>query len=332
MTFEALQKELDQKKYRPLYFLHGEEAYFIDKIVQRLEQEVLDESEKSFNQSVLYGKDVDVLTVVGEAKRYPMMAPYQVVIVKEAQHVKDWDPLLAYAKQPQMTTILVIAYKYKKLDGRKELAKFLSKEHVLFESKKLYDDKVQPWIENNVRTKGYKISAKAAALLAEFVGNDLGRLSSELDKLYSIISEGGEISATEIERNIGISKEYNNFELTKALGERDVLKANKIIVHFGKNPKDNPMTVTIGILFGYFTKLIQYHTLESKDSSLAAKALGINPFFLKDYVVGAKTYNMRKLVNIIGYLREYDLKSKGVGNSSASQEELLKEMIFKILH
>lgn len=332
MTFEAINKELDEKKFRPIYFLMGEEPYFIDQLVNRLENEVLDEAEKGFNQSVLYGKDVKAEDVVSEAKRFPMMSERQVVVVKEAQHIRNIEDLKSYADQPQPSTVLVIAYKYKKLDKRKALSKSLAKNHVLFESKKLYDNQVADWVSKMVRNGGYKISPKAVALLLEFVGSDLGRMQQEIDKLMLVVEKGGDISADVIERNIGISKDYNNFELQKALAEGNVVKANKIAHYFAQNPKDNPLVMTISLIFSYFTKVIQVHTHAGMSPNELAGVLRVNPFFVKDYIAASKRYNLNKCLRIIGYLREADGRSKGLGGGDISHEDILREMLFKILH
>ncbi len=332
MTYEAIQKELDQKKYRPIYFLMGEEPYFIDKIIARIENEVLDESEKGFNQNVLYGKDVTVQDIVSEAKRFPMMSERQVVIVKEAQHVRNIDDLKSYAEQPQTSTVLVIAYKYKKLDKRKALAKELAKNHVLMESKRLYDNQVAEWVTKMIRDSGYKVSPKAVALLTEFVGSDLGRMNQEVEKLMLVVPKGGEVSADVIERNIGISKDFNNFELQKALGQGDIVKANKIVHYFAQNPKDNPLVMTISLVFSYFTKVMLVHTNVGKTQNEMASALKVNPYFLKDYVTAAKRYPLKKCLRIIGYIREADARSKGLGGGDISQEDILRELLFKILH
>ncbi|GGH76618.1 MAG: DNA polymerase III subunit delta [Bacteroidetes bacterium] len=332
MTFEAIQSELNKKIYRPIYFLMGEEPYFIDAIVDRIEEEVLDESERGFNQSVLYGKDVSAQDIISEAKRFPMMSDKQVVVVKEAQHIRNIEDLKSYAEQPQPSTVLVIAYKYKKLDKRKALAKVLAKSHVLFESKKLYDNQVADWVSNMIREGGYKVSPKAVALLTEFVGSDLGRMNQEIEKLMLVVPKGGEISADVIERNIGISKDYNNFELQKALGEGDILKANKIVHYFAQNPKDNPLVVTISLVFSFFTKVMIVHSHPGKSPQEIAGALRVNPYFAKDYLQAAKRYNMNKCLRIVGYIREADGRSKGLGGGDISHEDILRELLFKILH
>lgn len=332
MTFEAIQQELQAKKYRPIYFLMGEEAYFIDKIVNHIEDCVLDEAEKGFNQSVLYGKDVSAQDVISEAKRYPMMSDRQVVIVKEAQHIRNIEDLKSYAEQPQPTTVLVLAYKYKKLDKRKGLAKVLSKDHVLFESKKLYDNQVAEWVTRMIREGGYKVSPKAVALLTEFVGSDLGRMHQEVEKLMLVVPKGGEISAEVIERNIGISKDYNNFELQKALGEGDVLKANKIVHYFAQNPKDNPLVVTLSLIFSFFSKVMIVHSHPGRSPQEIAGALRVNPYFVKDYLQASKRYNLAKCIRIVSYLREADGRSKGLGGGDITHEDILRELLFKILH
>ncbi len=332
MTYEAILKELNEKKYRPIYFLMGEEPYFIDKITSRIENEVLEEAEKGFNQSIHYGKEVSVQDIISEAKRFPMMSERQVVIVKEAQHLRNIEELVSYAEQPQPSTVLVLAYKYKKLDKRKALAKSLVKNHVLYESKKLYDNQVAEWVGKMIREADYKVSPKAVALLTEFVGADLGRMNQEVEKLMLVVPKGAEISAEVIERNIGISKDFNNFELQKALGEGDVTKANKIVHYFAQNPKDNPLVVTISLIFSYFSKVMLIHTNAGKTQSELASALRVNPYFLKDYMSASRRYPLKKCIRIIGYIREADGRSKGLGGGDISHGDILRELLFKILH
>lgn len=332
MKFDEILTNLRKKVYQPVYFLMGDETYFIDEICDYIANNVLDESEKEFNQSILYGKDTDVATIISEAKRFPLMGTHSVVIVKEAQHIRKIEDLEVYLDQPQPSTILVICYKYKTLDKRKKFTKELSKKAILFESKKLYDNQIPDWIQSYLSKRNYSIHPKAAYLLSEYLGADLGKITNELDKLMLIIEKGREITSEIIERNIGISKDFNNFELNNALGKRDVLKSNLIAKHFAANPKDNPLVVTIGVLFGFFQKTLLYHTLKDKSKNNVASTLKINPFFVRDYELAARNYPKGKLVKIISYLREYDLKSKGVNNSSVSEGELLKELLYKILH
>lgn len=332
MKFNEILANLSKKVYQPVYFLMGDETYFIDEICDYIANHVLDESEKEFNQTILYGKDTDVATIISEAKRFPLMGEHSVVIVKEAQHIRKIEDLEVYLEQPQPSTILVICYKYKTLDKRKKFTKELAKKTVLFESKKLYDNQIPDWIQNYLSKHNYSIHPKAAFLLSEYLGADLGKITNELDKLMLIIEKGQKITSDIIEHNIGISKDFNNFELNNALGKRDVLKSNLITKHFAANPKDNPLVVTIGVLFGFFQKTLLYHTLKDKSKNNVASTLKVNPFFVKDYELAARNYPKGKLVKIISYLREYDLKSKGVNNNSVSEGELLKELIYKILH
>lgn len=333
MKFDQIMSDLRNKKYSPIYFLMGEETYYIDEISDYIAAHVLSENDKVFNQTVLYGKDTDIATVINAAKRFPMMASHQVIIVKEAQNIKNIENLIYYVEKPLKSTILVINYKYKELDKRKKLYTTLDKNAVVFLSEKLYEDKIPNWISEYLHSKGYGITPDAAVLLTEFLGNDLSKIVNELNKLFITLPQGTtKISADIIEKNIGISKDYNNFELQKALAVKDVLKANRIILHFAKNPNDYPFVLIISSLYGYFVKLFKYHFLPDKSKTAVAAALKIHPFFTAEYEAAARKYPPAKLVQIIEWLREYDLKSKGVGSYSASSGDLLKELVFKILH
>lgn len=324
---------IKSKNLKPIYFLQGDEPYYIDRISDLIAQNILTEEEKSFNQTILYGGDVTINEVISQAKRYPMMAEYQVIIVKEAQQLaKKIEDLAGYAEQPLPSTILVICYKYKTLDGRKKLAKLIKKNGILFESKKLYDNQVPDWIRRILAGKGYKIDDKASLMLAEFLGTDLSKISNELDKLMTLLPKGSTISALTIEENIGISKDYNIFELRNAIGVRDIVKANKIINYFAQNPKTNPLVTTIFLLFAFFTQLLIVHGLPDKSKENVIKVLKVNPFFVGQYQTAAKNYPMRKVAQIISYLNEADAKSKGVGAQALPESDLLKELLFKILH
>jgi len=324
--------DIKNKKLKPIYFLMGEEPYYIDKIEALIATSVLSDAEKGFNQMVLYGGDVTIDDIISNAKRFPMMADYQVIIVREAQLLsRTIENLAAYVENLQPTTILVMCYKYKKLDRRKKLGKLIAKKGLLFESKKLYDNKVPDWIKKVLSGKGYNIEPKAALMLTEFLGTNLSKISNELDKLMSLLPKGSTISALVIEENIGISKDYNIFELRKAIGTRDIAKSNKIINYFAQNPKTNPLVVVISMLFGYFTQLLQYHALPDKSKGAIASALRINPYFVSDYTLAGRNYSMRKVAQIISYLNEADVKSKGVG-ANVSDGAILKELLFKILH
>ena len=329
---KQLVTDIKNKKLKPIYFLMGEEAYYIDKISDFIEASVLAEEDRGFNQMVLYGRDVSVDDIVGNAKRYPMMAEYQVIIVKEAQDLsRTIENLAKYAENPQPTTVLVVNYKYKKIDKRKALYKTLKKTGVVYESKKLYENQVADWIRRVLSPKKYTISPKAAQMLVEFLGTDLSKINNELEKLQIILPEGTQISPYHIEENIGISKDYNNFELRKAVGERNAIKAHKIVNYFADNPKDNPMVVTVLLLFNFFSQLLHFHGLKDKSPRSVASALKINPYFVKEYITAARNFPMRKVSVVVATLREFDVKGKGVGSNAVPQGDLLKELMVRIL-
>jgi DNA polymerase-3 subunit delta len=280
---------------------------------------------------VLYGRDVSVEDIIGHAKRYPMMAEKQVIIVKEAQDLsRTIENLLPYAENPQPTTVLVFCYKYKTLDKRKKLAKVVDKIGVLFESKKLYENQIPDWIKRVLAGKGYTITPKGAQMLVEFLGNDLSKVNNELEKLQLILKPGEQITPQIIEENIGISKDFNNFELQNAIGERDIKKAFAIIQYFSQNPKNNPLVVTVALLYGFFSRVLKYHALTNKGD--AAKVLGVSPYFVKDYQTAARKYPMKKVSAIIAAIREVDMKSKGVGAANLPQGDLLKELLVEIFN
>ncbi|MFV0540200.1 MAG: DNA polymerase III subunit delta [Aestuariibaculum sp.] len=328
---KQLVTDIKNRKLKPIYFLMGEEPYYIDKISDFIEENVLTEEERGFNQMVLYGRDVSVDDIVSNAKRYPMMAEYQVVIVKEAQDLsRSIEKFTDYAKQPQPSTILVLNYKYKTIDKRKSLYKTLKSSGVIFESKKLYENQVADWIRRTLASKKYGIAPKAAQMLVEFLGTDLSKINNELEKLAIILPEGTQISPTHIEENIGISKDFNNFELRKAIGHRNEVKAYKIVKYFADNPKDNPMVVTISLLFSFFSQLLQLHGLSDKSPRNVASALRINPYFVNEYIDAARNFPMKKVSSIIASLREFDVKGKGVGANAVTQGDLLKELLVNI--
>jgi len=329
----TLVKDIKNKNLAPIYLLMGEEAYYIDKISDYIEANVLAETEKGFNQMVLYGRDVTIENIVANAKRFPMMADKQVIIVKEAQDLwRTIDNLNDYAKNPQPSTVLVLCFKYKKLDKRKTIYKTIKKNGVIFESKKLYDNQVLDWIRRTLSTKGYKITPKAAQMLVEFLGTNLSKINNELEKLQIVLPQGSEISPLHIEKNIGISKDYNNFELQKAIGARNEAKAFKIVNYFGDNPKDNPMVVTVSIVFRFFSQLLQLHGMNDKSPRSVASALRVNPYFVSDYLEAARHFPMRKVSGIIAIIREFDLKCKGVNSNAVPQKGLLKEFLAKIFN
>jgi len=345
--------DLKRKIYKPIYFLCGEEAYYIDLISDYIENNVLEEADREFNQNVVYGKDADLVSILGLAKQFPMMSEYQVVLVKEAQNIRELNKknsedndnksdqnasntasqqFLSYINNPQPTTILVFAFKYKSIDKRSVIAKALQKHAVFLETSKLYDNQLPEWITNYVKDKNYSISPKASFLLSEFLGNDLSKITNEINKLVINIPEGSEISYELVSDNIGISKEYNVFELQDALAKKDILKANRIINYFSSNEKEHPPVLVISSLFSYFSKILKYHFITDKSKFAAAQALGVNPFFVEGYAKAAGQYNTNKLKHIFSYLKEIDLKTKGVDNSGIENGELMKELIFKILH
>ncbi len=330
-SINQLFSEIKENKLAPIYFLMGEETYYIDLISDYIESHVLTDQEKGFNQVILYGKDVSVQDIISHAKRYPMMADRQVVIVKEAQNLsKTIDQLIDYVKNPQTSTVLVFKYKYKTLDKRKALYKSLFKSAVLFDSKRIYEDKVPSWIQNFLKSKSVAITPKAALMLTEFLGNDLSKIVNELNKLIIVIGTNNQITPELVEQNIGISKDFNNFELQKSLGNLDHKKAYKIVNYFAQNPKQHPFVLTISILYMYFTKLMKLHTVGVKNPTILSKTLGVNPYFINEYVAVSKNFPMRRISGVLETLRIYDLKSKGV-DSNISDKDLYNELIYNIL-
>ena len=324
--------DIKKGNIKPIYFLMGDEPYYIDKISDFIEENILDEAEKGFNQQVMYGRDASIEDIVSSAKRYPMMAERQVIIVKEAQDLsRNIEKLVSYAENPQPTTVLVLNYKYKKLDKRKKLHKAIAKTGFIYESKKLYENQVSDWIRRVLSGKKYQIEPKASQMLVEFLGTDLSKISNELDKLMLILPKETIIDDTHIEENIGISKDFNNFELRKAVGEKNIVKANRIINYFAENPKNNPLVMTISLLNSFFTQLLSFHGLQDKSKNSVAKSIGVSPYFVDEYFLAARNYPMRKVAQVIATLRDADIKSKGVG-ASQSQKDILKELLFKILH
>ena len=333
--YERIVSDLKKKVYKPVYLLMGEEPYYIDQIADYIADNVLSESEKSFNRLILYGKDTDAKSVVFAAARPPMSASCQVVVVKEAQHLK-LDEMSMYLKSPLPTTILVLCLKGKTVDKRLKIYKELEEKGVVFETVKPYDNELASWITNYLKGKGAGIEPAAAAILADHIGADLSRIVNELDKLFTLLPENNKtITGEHIEKNIGISKEYNVFELCDAIMSKNVLKANRIVDYFGKNPNANPMILTISSMFSHFARLLKYHVVKVRHKTMApaqkAAIIGINPFFMRDYESAATRYSFSTVIRIIGLLREYDLKSKGM-NNAAPDSELLRELVFKIIH
>ena len=334
ITCDDILKELRAKQYRPVYYLMGEEPYYIDLIADYITDNILTETEKEFNLTVVYGADVDIATVINAAKRYPMMSEHQVVVVKEAQNIRNMEELSYYLQKPLLSTILVICHKHGVLDRRKKLAAEIEKTGVLFESKKVKDAQLPAFITSYMKRKGIDVEPKATAMLADFVGADLSRLTGELEKLIITLPKGHtRVTPEQIEKNIGISKDYNNFELRSALVEKDVFKANKIIKYFEENPKTNPIQMTLSLLFGFFSNLMLAYYAPEKSEQGIANMLGLRtPWQAKDYLAAMRRYNGVKTMQIIGEIRYADAKSKGVGNPSLSDGDILRELVFKILH
>jgi DNA polymerase III subunit delta len=336
-TADSVLKDLKANKYAPLYFLQGDEPYYIDLISEYIENHTLTPTEKGFNLTVVYGKEANIVGILNVARRFPVMANRQVVIVKEAQEITDLgqekarNMLLNYCLKPVPSTILVFCHKYKKLDGRSKLAQTIAKETVFVETKKLYDNQIPNWVTQYFQAQGFKATEKAVVMLAEFIGNDLGRIANEIDKLLINFTEKVQITEELVSKYVGISKEYNTFELQDALAKKDILKANKIVNYFAANPKSNPLIPIIALLYSYFTKVMLAHFSEDKSKQGIAKTLGINPFFADDYITASKNYNVGKLAKIIEFLHEADLQSKGV-NANLEEGQILKELTFKILH
>lgn len=332
-TFDEIISDLRKRIFKPVYFLAGDEPYYIDLITDYIGTKVLSDSEKAFNQLIIYGEETSVHAVIDAARRFPMMASHQVVIIKEAQSLKKIEDLLFYVEKPLLSTILVFNYKYKTLDKRTRLHKLLDSQCVYFESMRLRDYQVPPWIERYLMVKGIKINPDASSMLTEYLGTDLHKIVNELDKLLITLPSGKPvITSAIIEKNIGISKDYNNFELQKAIGEKNVLKANMIIQYFANNNKDNPINLTIASIFSLFTRILTYHYITDKSRNNVAAVLKVNPYFVKDYETAAARYSVPKILQIINLLRAYDMKSKGFGDVSTEPGDILKELVYRILH
>ncbi|MGO1521936.1 MAG: DNA polymerase III subunit delta [Sphingobacterium sp.] len=335
MDVRSILADIKQKKLAPVYLLHGEEPYYIDIVSDTIENSVLQDGQKGFDQTVVYGKETDFNTLISMAKRYPMMSEHQVIVIKEAQNMrwKEDEVLQKYLLQPLASTVLVFSYKYGKIDKRRKVYNLFKQQGVVVESNKIYDDKVANWINEQMSSNDRKIHPQAAALMAEYLGSDLSKIAGEIDKLQLNIAKDQEISVKDIEANIGISKDFNVFELNSALAKRDAVKALRIVSYFAANPKSNPIPVVIGSLGTYFTKILKYHYLGNKIPSEAAKLLGVHPFFVKEYELAARNFNRKKTFDIIHHIKEYDLKAKGVDvGPYTDPSALLTELVFKILN
>ena len=335
LTYDVILRDLKNKIYHPLYLLEGEESYFIDLVSNYMEKNILPEAEKSFNQTILYGKETTANEIRQRGLNYPMFSNYQVIIVKEAQAIKKWDDLLSYVEKPVKTTILVLCYKYETFDKRTKVSKSIQQHGVIMTTKKLFENQVGGWIHQYLEERNFRITSGAAELVVEYVGNDLSRVVNELEKLVLNVKPGSEISTDDIELNIGISKEYNTFELNKALGLKDVVKANRIANYFAVNERSNPFVLTMGSLYGYFSKIYLLHQLKPRSDSEMASILNVyrpSSFIFNEYKAAVKNYPPEKVDAIISLLHEYDLRSKGVNDVGTRGGALLKELVYKILH
>ena len=332
MNHLSIIKDIEAKKFEKIYFLHGEEAYYIDAITDAIIENALEEHERDFNQFITYGKDADALSIMSQAKEYPMMAQRKLIVIKEAQDFKGMEDLTPYFEAPSEQTVFVVNYKYKKFDSRKKSIKAAQKNGLLFNSEKVPEYKLVDWINGFVKTKGYSITPKATMLLAEFLGNDLSRIANELEKLEILLEKGTNINEIHIEENIGISKDYNIFELANAIGTRDVLKANVIVDYFDHNPKATSLVPVVSNLFNLFARVMKIHFLGNQSREALATAIGVHPFVAGQLINTAKIYNAKKVAANIAILHEYDLKSKGIGNSSFTEGQLMKELIYRLMH
>lgn len=335
-SVQSIIADARQGHYAPVYFLMGDEPYYIDYICDFLLNNILSEEQREFNQTVCYGKDYErgASEIFTAARRYPMLSDYQVIAIKEAQLVKNLEEDLAvYYQNPTPSTIIIICYKGKKLDKRRKLAQQLEQTAVVFESKALRDNEMPAWIAQQAAERSFRIDNKSCAMLADFLGTDLGRVVSELDKLAIVLKDAGsrDITPELVEKHIGISKDYNNFELVNALMTKDVLKAHRIARYYAANPKAHPVQLLTVVLFDFFAKLIIYQYLADKSPASAAKALGVNPYFVKDYERAACLYSVRKVLNNISLIRQYDAKSKGYQQTALEDGELLRELLCQLM-
>lgn len=333
LSFDAIMSQISRREFKPVYFLMGDESYYIDRITDAILDRVLEGGEKDFNEIVRYGGDVNVADIVNEARFYPSFAQYRVVVIKEAQEVKKLEDLVNYVEKPLFSTILVINYKNGNFDRRKKLIAEVEKHGILFESKKLYDNQLPSWVNVFVEKKGLKIDPKASQMLADFIGADLNRMAGELEKLLITMPQNQtRITPELVERNIGISKEYNNFEFLKAVVQKDILKANRIAIYFEKNPKNNPLNVTLIVLHNFFSNLMLCHYLPNKNEAGVMQGLKIQAFQARDYMFGLRNFSPFKTMEIISLIRECDANMKGIGDTGSSKGDLLRVLLFKMLH
>jgi len=331
MSAEKIIGEWRKGTFKPIYWLEGEEPYHIDKVVEYAEHKILSESEAGFNLTIFYGKDADWATVINACRRYPMFAERQVVLLKEAQHMRDIDKLEGYIENPLSSTVFVVSYKEKKVDARTKFARVLKQKGEVFTTKKLYDNQLPQWANEMVQQHGLTISQKALALLVDHIGNDLSRIQNEIEKLAVNLGTRKEISEDDIEKYIGVSKEFNVFELQDALGKKNLPKAIRIIQYFESNPKAAPIQLILPSLYGFFSKVYMIFGAGSNDEKIIASAVGVNPFFVKDYLAAAKNYGEQGVQQTLLLLHQYNLRSIGVHDSGTEDADLLKELVVKMM-
>lgn len=338
MEYREIISQISAGQFSPVYFLQGEETFFIDNIISNIENKALDDTQKSFNQLILYGRDTNLTEIVGAARRYPMMGERQVVIVKEAQELRDWAKsdaqtlLSGYLENPLTSTLLVFGHKYKVLDKRTKLGKLLESKTTFLHAKKIYDNKVPEWIMSYTQAHQVKIEQPAVMMLAENIGNNLQRLANEIEKLLLNLNGGDVITSQMVQRYVGISKDYNIFELQKALSTQNKIKAFKIVKYFAANPGNNPLVLTIYSLFSYFTKLLMIHKSGSASERQLAQLIGVNPFFVKEYLIAKRHYPLPKVIRNLTYLQEADLQSKGIGYATKKEDAVLTELVYKLMN
>ena len=333
-TYETIMSELKNGTFRPVYYLMGEEGYFTDRITDYIMENALNEVERDFNLTVYYGLDSDIDTIVTAAKRFPMMAERQVIVVKEAQMLKNIDSLLFYLQAPQPTTVLVFAHKNGAIDKRKKVATELERTGVVLDSKKMRDDQLPAFINSYLREKGLSADNKSVLMMRESVGADLSRLAGEIDKLAIALPQGSvNITPELVEEHIGISKEYNNFELQNALVNKDILKANKIIQYFARNPKKNPIQMTLALLFSFFSNVMMCYYAPDKSERGVAEFLGLKSAWgVGDYIKAMKNYRAMHVMEILHLIRLADAQSKGAEGPQVPDGEIMRELLYKILH
>lgn len=331
MSIEKIITDWKQKKFEPVYWLEGEENFYIDQLVEYAEHHILAESEAGFNLSVFYGKDAVWPDLINACRRYPVFSDKQVVILKEAQQMKDIDKLEGYIEHPLPSTVLVVAHKEKKLDGRSKLSRLLKQHAVVLSTKKLFENQLPEWTVNQVQKKGYSITREAVILLVEHIGNDLSRINNEINKLLLNLAGRTSITVEDIELYVGVSKEYNVFELQEALQRKDMAKAIRIIQYFGSNPKAAPLQMILPSLYGFFSKVYQLFGIQSQDEKAAAAAIGVNPYFMKGYLLAKKNYGFAGVEQALLLLHEYNLRSVGVHDAGTEDASLVKEMVWKIM-